>query len=381
MASMVDCGANGGWLGKDDARITFVNDEHVTVTGCTGVAEERPLVDGIQKVEVRPGEYILLRVYHYAMGDGHTIHSCGQIEHHSATVHDRSRRNGGRQQVLLHDDTVLPLDIVDGLPYLRTSIPTDEEMFGDMYPVYDFTSPLGWDPKVLDNNYPDDAHEELELPPMVPRPMFQGNVNRYGEVGTKIHDTLEDTVNVEDILLRNLVVDAVENDPTVWLMGHDPNVLAEYVDTCLDEHRRKYKEVVPPPNPQDELEPSPWLGNLAAIDGLEMDVGALSMLRSDLFEDAPESPVFDFNAKDVGFDMYVAGCIHEARCNRQQKLYELCNLGMYRGRVPPDLRARKKKPIDVKKLRPYFGYLPDLRIQLTLENTVQLGGLRDSMHF
>ena len=80
---------------------------------------------------------------HYAILQEHrSIHSCMQLEHYQRTVNDRSVKAKGLQRITTHDGYVFPLDIINGLPYLKMRPYTDKEF--QMYPYMIMTSNQGY---------------------------------------------------------------------------------------------------------------------------------------------------------------------------------------------------------------------------------------------
>ena len=151
--SLVDRGANGGILG-DDARIILQHQRQVDVTGIDNhELNALPIVDAAAKVQSQLGPVIvILRQYAYH-GLGRTIHSACQFEQCKNKVDDRSMKVGGTQCIRTNDGYVLPLDIINGLPYLKMSPHTDKE-WGEL-PHVILTSGDIWDPSVLDNTLTD----------------------------------------------------------------------------------------------------------------------------------------------------------------------------------------------------------------------------------
>ena len=67
-------------------------------------------------------------MHEYALfGKGQTIHSSGQIEHFKNFAHDKSMKVGGLQCIITNDEYVMPINIINGLPYLPMRPYTDEE--------------------------------------------------------------------------------------------------------------------------------------------------------------------------------------------------------------------------------------------------------------
>ena len=151
--ALVDRGANGGILGND----AHPFHEHQREVDVTGINNHElgglKLVDASAKTTTQLGPVILiLRQYAYH-GLNRTIHSAGQIEHNKNKVDDRSMKVGGTQCIRTNDGYIIPLDIINGLPYIKMSPHTDQEW--DELPHVILTSGDQWDPRVLDNTITD----------------------------------------------------------------------------------------------------------------------------------------------------------------------------------------------------------------------------------
>ncbi|HSN65305.1 MAG TPA: hypothetical protein VLS94_01635, partial [Fusibacter sp.] len=71
----------------------------------------------------------VLIMHQYAnYGKCKTIHSSGQLEAFGMDVDDKSRKVGGKQRIRTTEGYLIPLDIKQGLPYLKMRQPTDDEM-------------------------------------------------------------------------------------------------------------------------------------------------------------------------------------------------------------------------------------------------------------
>ncbi|CAJ1931596.1 unnamed protein product [Cylindrotheca closterium] len=113
--ALIDRGANGGIAG-DDARIIIAI--------------------------IRQQAYV---------GKGQSILSNGQMEHFKIVMDDKSTKVGGQQRLTTPDGFVLPLDISNGLPYLRMRPPTECELSNPNIPHVVLTYDTDWDPCVLDH--------------------------------------------------------------------------------------------------------------------------------------------------------------------------------------------------------------------------------------
>ena len=147
--SLVDRGANGGILGND-ARVYLKHTREVDVTGIDNhELNALVIVDAPAKITTHKGPAIaVLRQYAYH-GLGRTIHSCAQFEYYKNQVNDRSMKVGGTQCIKTNDGYIIPLDIINGLPYMKMHPNTDKEW--DELPHILLTSSEEWDPRVVDH--------------------------------------------------------------------------------------------------------------------------------------------------------------------------------------------------------------------------------------
>ncbi|KAL7576900.1 hypothetical protein ACA910_006664 [Epithemia clementina (nom. ined.)] len=117
---LVDRGANGGLAGsnmrvleKSGCFITIVGIDNHELTGL-------PIVSCAAKFETNHGPVIgIFHEYAYH-GKGKSIHAPGQLEHFGITVDNKSVKVGGKQRPTTLDGRVLPLQVIDGLSYLKT---------------------------------------------------------------------------------------------------------------------------------------------------------------------------------------------------------------------------------------------------------------------
>ncbi len=148
--SLMDRGANGGIIG-DDAIVIHVHNRAVDVTGINNhELSALKIVDAAGKLLTQNGPVIgIFRQYAYH-GINRSIHSSGQFEAYRNVVHDRSLKVGGSQCIRTNDGYVIPLDMINGLPYLKMQPHTEHEW--NTLPQVILTSGDDWDPTVLDNN-------------------------------------------------------------------------------------------------------------------------------------------------------------------------------------------------------------------------------------
>jgi hypothetical protein len=156
--SLIDRGTNGGIAG-DDVRILETTLRTVDVRGInnhevTGI----PIVTAAGVVTTQHGPVIAIMPQYAYLRSGKTIHSAAQLEHYQNVVNDRSIKvQGGLQRILTLDGYVIPINIVDGLPYISLRPYDDDEW--DKLPHIILTSNLDWDPSILDHTlFADDEH-------------------------------------------------------------------------------------------------------------------------------------------------------------------------------------------------------------------------------
>lgn len=147
--SLIDRGANGGILGSD-ARVLFQHQRTVDVTGIDNhELNFLKMVDASARVETHRGPVIVIMRQYAYHGKLRTIHYAGQMEYYKNQVDDRSMRVGGRQCIRTLEGYLIPIDIINGLPYMKMTPNTDKE-FQELPHVF-LTSADEWNPRVLDN--------------------------------------------------------------------------------------------------------------------------------------------------------------------------------------------------------------------------------------
>ena len=138
--SLVDRGANGGILGND--AIVLYRYPHRTVD-VTGIDNHEMgglvMVDAYAKTISQHGDLIVILQQYAYHGLNRTIHSSAQIEANKNIVDDRSMKVGGKQCIRTNDGYIIPLDIINGLPYMPMCTATKEEF--DSLPHTVLTSP------------------------------------------------------------------------------------------------------------------------------------------------------------------------------------------------------------------------------------------------
>ena len=147
--SLVDRGANGGIAGDD----TRVIRKHVRTVDVTGIDNHEMtdlhIVDTASWAMSNKGPVILIFHQYAYHGLGRSIHSAIQFEHYKNKVDDKSMKIGGRQCITTLEGHVIPLDIINGLPYMKMRPPSDQEL-RDL-PHVIMTSGSRWNPAQLDS--------------------------------------------------------------------------------------------------------------------------------------------------------------------------------------------------------------------------------------
>ena len=157
--ALVDRGANGGIIGELDAKITAVDpNRHIDITGIDNhQARGLRIVTACALVRSQRGDVICwFHQYAHMPGYDTSIHSSIQLEAYGSTVDEKSKRAGGSQSITTIDGYVFPLDVKNGLPYLKMRIPTDSEV--ESLPHVHMTSDSPWNPNVYDNDLSTDEH-------------------------------------------------------------------------------------------------------------------------------------------------------------------------------------------------------------------------------
>ncbi len=170
--SLVDRGANGGVRGSD-AKVIRTYMRKVNISGIEDhTVNSLSIVDCAAKIKTHAGPVIGIFRQYADLGTGRTIHSSLQIEYNKIEVYNKSRSAGGKQCIRTNYGYIVPLDIIQGLPYMPME-PYSEEEFEDLPHVF-FTSDEPWKPRVYDsiisdredwlNDIPDITHELISTP-------------------------------------------------------------------------------------------------------------------------------------------------------------------------------------------------------------------------
>jgi hypothetical protein len=161
--SLIDSGANGGF-GGDDVLVIEWTDRFADVTGIDShELSDLPIVTCLGKIYTTRGPAIAVMHQYANFGKGKTIHSPAQLGAFGHDVNDRSVKSlcgTGKQRIVTPDGYIIPLDIVDGLAYMKMTKPTQEER--DELPHIILTADMEWDPRSVDHSFTDENGEVTE---------------------------------------------------------------------------------------------------------------------------------------------------------------------------------------------------------------------------
>ena len=179
--ALIDSGANGGMAGRNVRILETDRNHSVDITGIGGQAlTALPIVQCAAVVNsIDEGPIIIILSRYASNPESKTIHSKGQLEYFGCIVDDTSRRMGGQQLMITPEGYTIPLHVRDGLTYMDTHPPSDEEL--QSYPHVFLTSDSFWDPSCLDAPFPD-ILDEAAHDPMVRRNQRTPLVNDFGEI-------------------------------------------------------------------------------------------------------------------------------------------------------------------------------------------------------
>ena len=227
--SLVDQGANGGLAG-DDVWIVLTSKRAVYVSGIDGhCVNNLPILTAGGVVTSQRGPVIVILHQYAYMGKGKSIHSSGQLEHHRNDVNDKSMKvNGGMQRIVTNDGYVFPLNIKNGLPYLKIRPYTDDEW--ETLPHVVWTADEEWDPTVLNHEIINDTEWYDAVSDMqegiINSPFDEFGNYRHREVDMHFFDT-EQPEDIEDIIDATVMA----HNPMIEYYEHESNEQEEQVVT------------------------------------------------------------------------------------------------------------------------------------------------------
>ena len=161
--ALVDRGANGGLAGSD-VRVISKTDRLVDVSGLDNhEMTNLHIVTAGGVVSTQRGEAILIMHQYAHIPNGKTIHSCIQVEHFGNDVDDKSiKLSKGKQLITTLDGYAIPLNMINGLPYMPIRPFSDQEF--RTLPHIVLTSDVPWDPSIVDHLYADEDAWEAQIP-------------------------------------------------------------------------------------------------------------------------------------------------------------------------------------------------------------------------
>jgi hypothetical protein len=221
--ALVDRGANGGIIGND-AKVLYTHQRTVDVTGIDNhELSSLKMVDASSTVMTQRGPAIaILRQYAYH-GIGRTIHSSVQIENYKNSVDDRSMLVGGRQCIRTIDGFIIPIDIINGLPYIKMTPHTDTE-FNEL-PHVVFTSGNEWNARSLDVTL-SDREDWANIISDLDQGLYKSPFDEHGDLIDRRRRPSHEPVtpDPEDDLK------ALDTDPTVSDDDDDASLQAQFAE-------------------------------------------------------------------------------------------------------------------------------------------------------
>lgn len=181
--ALVDRGANGGMAG-DDLRVINTTDSRVDVCGIdnhelTGLK----VVTAGGVVKSQHGDIIVIFHQYASVPGGKTIISCIQSEYFGITIDDQSTKLGlGKQVIMTPDNYVMPLDFINGLPYMPIRPFSDHEW--KVLPHVVMTSDSDWDPTCLDVMQSDNDYMINNLPTNTSINTNKISTNHYANISS-----------------------------------------------------------------------------------------------------------------------------------------------------------------------------------------------------
>jgi hypothetical protein len=118
-----------GGIAGDDTHVIHKHLRKVDVTGIDNhEMTDLQIVDTASWAMSNKGPVILIFNQYAYHGLGRSIHSAIQLKHYKNRVDDRSIKSGGRQCLTTLEGYVIPLDIINGLPYMKMRPPLDDKL-------------------------------------------------------------------------------------------------------------------------------------------------------------------------------------------------------------------------------------------------------------
>ena len=340
----MDRGANGGIIGND-ARPFRKYQKRVDVTGIA----QHQLVGlcicdaAALSISNRGPVIIILQQYAYS-GKGRTIHSSGQLEKHGNKVDDRSMRIGGRQSIVTNDGYILPLDIINGLPYLPMSRDFTDKEWNEL-PHVVLTGGGEWDPRCLDNrlsqqeNWKDILHD-------LDKGLAQTPFDEHGDYLHREHPKAKITIpdDDEEISIATPSSHSDSDDSSQSTLGSDDgSLLLEDDDSVFKESRKSRK------------------ANFRECFSLASNLNRRYIYSDEITETTAEETTYASSSDESDDDSSVLS-------GGSDDTDDLINEAQKAPKVP---RQTKKTKIDYAQYRPYFLDVPVEKVRKTFENTTR----------
>ena len=380
--TLIDRGANGGIAGDDVRVITRVPARFVDVQGIDNhQVTDIPIVTSLGMIQTQRGPAIAVMNQQAYIGKGQSILSSGQMEHFKIHVDDKSVKVGGKQQLTTPEGFIIPLDIRNGLPYLKMRPPTDRELSNPDIPHIVLTSDADWDPSVLDYTIPDmdtwaqstpDYASDDEERPFNDVGILKNNKSVITLKESKLDDAIDFFENFDCVL------------PTDGLYEQHPRTPHgnHWFDCNMADLFDLHFEPEPPPIPEQY-----------EVHEARRRPSALSVPASPIvfdIESTPlkDNPIFKGLVPDSDKPMPRRSPRHKARrtphgepTNHPPPRVSFVDdpaedRTAYNSSSP---RVRKRER-DWEKLRQYFAWLPKLVIQKTFDCTTQYARIPMSTH-
>jgi hypothetical protein len=206
-SSLVNHGANGGIAG-DNVCIIEKTLQNVDIQGIDNhQLNSIPIVTAGGVVQFQCGPVIAILHQYAYVGRGCSIHSSGQLEWYKNSVDDCSINTAGSQTIATIDGYMHPINIIQGLPYVKIRPCTDEEW--ETLPHVIRTSDADWDPSVLDCTLDetDDWFESISDVPVV----LDDHFDITGDYRHSVQ--VQDAIVTPVTVMPEQVIDAILSEP------------------------------------------------------------------------------------------------------------------------------------------------------------------------
>ena len=154
---LVDGGANTGLANLQQMRLLYYAypSRYINVDTAGGMRIQALQVGTFAaKATTKSGEAILLIFNEYGeLRQGPSVHSKIQLADGGCQVCDAPIALSGKQCITIHE-RVLPLVLDQGLPFIKTTYPSDEDL--ESLPRVNMTCSTAWNPSKYDGNISDD---------------------------------------------------------------------------------------------------------------------------------------------------------------------------------------------------------------------------------